>query len=122
MRIQITRGQWAVFGGFTLVCLANLRLGRHRIALFHSDSSSLLLSLFIKFSAMYSMLVYFNRLLQVTFVSMQNSNVFKEARLFDICISGLFLFQPSATRMKGTKVGHTGKRFDNMYAAPDTRK
>ncbi|CAK9794903.1 hypothetical protein ANTQUA_LOCUS129 [Anthophora quadrimaculata] len=26
MRIQITRGRWAVFGGFTLVCLANLRL------------------------------------------------------------------------------------------------
>lgn len=26
MRIEITRSRWAVFGGFTLVCLANLRL------------------------------------------------------------------------------------------------
>ncbi|XP_076174020.1 uncharacterized protein LOC143149979 [Ptiloglossa arizonensis] len=27
MRIRITRGRWAVFGGFTLVCLVNFRLG-----------------------------------------------------------------------------------------------
>ncbi|XP_015430781.1 PREDICTED: uncharacterized protein LOC107187256 [Dufourea novaeangliae] len=26
MRTRLTRGRWAVFGGFTLVCLANLRL------------------------------------------------------------------------------------------------